>query len=68
MTGRTRKFIGTIVFVTGTTLYFLLAMALAVIILPTQPLWAHLLYYAGATVIWFLPSAALVRWMSQGER
>jgi hypothetical protein len=62
---RIRKLIGTIAFVAGTTLYFLLAISIAIARLPGTPLGTQLLFYFGSTIVWLLWAGLLIRWMQK---
>jgi membrane protein implicated in regulation of membrane protease activity len=62
-----RKMIGTFLFVLGTTAYFLIAIALAIALLPRVSLPGQIACYAGATVIWFFFAALLIKWMSKPD-
>lgn len=62
---RLRKFIGTLIFVAVSTVYFLIAISVAIARLPGTSVGVQLLFYAGATVIWFGFSAVLIAWMQK---
>ncbi|HLY58014.1 MAG TPA: DUF2842 domain-containing protein [Stellaceae bacterium] len=59
---RLRVLIGTIALIAGLAAYALLAMRLAVAILPESTL-AEVVYYGVAGTLWVWPAARLLRWM-----
>jgi Na+/phosphate symporter len=65
---RLRKLIGTLAFVTGTVAYFLFAISVAIARLPGTPLYAHLVFYLAATLIWLFFAGLLIRWMQAPRR
>ena len=65
MNVRAKKLIGTVITVVFLILYCLLAMALAVRILPGTNGFVQLAYYAIAGLIWVLPVGALIAWMQR---
>ncbi len=68
MTMRTRKLIGTILLMVMITIYALLAMVVAVILeVNTTSKLVELVYYAVAGLLWVLPAAWIIRWMSQDD-
>jgi len=65
---RTRKLIGTILLMVMITIYALLAMVVAVILeVNTTSKLVELVYYAVAGLLWVLPAAWIIRWMSQDD-
>ncbi len=62
MITRTRKFIGVLTFVVFTTIYFLIAIALAFVSLPNKSTPVQLIFYLLATGGWFFVSALIIRW------
>jgi hypothetical protein len=64
---RTRKFVGTLLLLALVTVWALLAMALAQIILPRGNLWLSFGYYALAGLGWVLPAMPLVSWMQRPD-
>lgn len=58
-----RKFIGSLALVAFSIAYFWFAVSIAIVRLPELSVWWHLLFYLVATVIWFVPSAAIVYWI-----
>jgi hypothetical protein len=61
---RMRVLIGSVVLVLGLTVYALLAMRLAVAVLPeSTPV--QVVFYAAAGLAWVWPAARLTRWMQQ---
>lgn len=68
MTMRTRKLVGTILLMVMITIYALLAMVVAVILeVTTTSKLVELVYYAVAGLLWVLPAAWIIRWMSQDD-
>ncbi|MFA9473684.1 MAG: DUF2842 domain-containing protein [Filomicrobium sp.] len=68
MTMRTRKLVGTILLMVMITIYALLAMVVAVILeVNTTSKLVELVYYAVAGLLWVLPAAWIIRWMSQDD-
>ena len=66
MTLRLRKFIGGFALILFSIIYYWLAISIALVRLPDLALVWHLLFYFISVVIWFVPSAALIRWISAG--
>ena len=68
MTMRTRKLVGTILLMVMITIYALLAMVVAVILeVNTTSKLVELVYYAVAGLLWVVPAAWIIRWMSQDD-
>jgi hypothetical protein len=65
MNNRLKKLFGTIVFVVGTTGYFLFAISVAIARLPGTSIATQLLFYLIATLIWLGFSGVLIRWMQK---
>ncbi|HEX3945332.1 MAG TPA: DUF2842 domain-containing protein [Rhizomicrobium sp.] len=64
----TKKLIGAIVIVIWLPIYALLAMALAVRVLPHAHMVVQFLYYAVVGIAWILPIGLMLPWMSRDER
>ena len=64
---RTKKLIGAIVIVIWLPVYALLAMALAVRVLPHAHMVVQFLYYAIVGIAWILPIGLMLPWMSRDE-
>lgn len=65
---RLRKLIGTFLLVIFVITYALVAMALAVRIIPDQTsVWAFLFFIVGG-VLWILPAGVIVWWMQKPDR
>ncbi len=62
---RQKKLIGTVIFITGSAFYFLVAITIAIARLPGTPIGVHLLFYLVITLIWVFFSALLIRWMQR---
>jgi hypothetical protein len=65
MTIRTRKLIGTMIFVLGSVSYFFFMITVAVARLPGTTMGTQLLFYLVITLIWLFFAAILVRWMQK---
>jgi hypothetical protein len=68
MSIRIRKLIGAIALLALLTVWALLAMALAQVILPTAGGALAFLYYAVVGLGWVLPAMPLVAWMQRPDR
>jgi hypothetical protein len=68
MTQRTRKFIGTLIFVTFTSVYFLFAITVAYMRLPDASTLTQILSYFIGTLIWFVVGAVIIRWMQKPDK
>ena len=68
MTPHTKKLIGAIVMLIWLPIYALLAMRLAISILPDANPFVELLYYAVAGTAWILPIGLMLPWMSREPR
>lgn len=68
MTSRTRKLIGAIVLLVFLAIYALLALAVAVVLqVNTTSKFVELAYYVIAGLIWVIPAAFIVSWMSRSD-
>jgi len=65
MNPRLRKLIGTIGIVLLVICYAFLAMMVAIAILPGTHMAVQMLYYVFAGVLWALPAAMIIKWMSR---
>ncbi|WP_368744753.1 DUF2842 domain-containing protein [Desertibaculum subflavum] len=61
-----RKLFGLVVLLAGLVVYALLAMRLAVAVLPDD-LIVQTLYYIAAGVVWIVPAVPFVRWVQRGR-
>ena len=68
LTPHTKKLIGAIVILVWLPIYALLAMRLAVSILPDANPFVELLYYVVAGTAWILPIGLMLPWMSREPR
>ena len=68
LTPHTKKLIGAIVILIWLPIYALLAMRLAVSILPDANPFVELLFYAVAGTAWILPIGLMLPWMSREPR
>ena len=60
-----RKLIGTVALVAFILVYALMAMTIAAAKLPGASGWVQLAYFAVAGLIWVIPAAAIISWMSK---
>ncbi len=67
MPQRMRKLVGTVVLLVFLVCYALLAMALAVAVLPGAGGVTQFVYYAVSGLAWVLPAGILVRWMQRSD-
>lgn len=68
MTSRTRKLLGAIVLLVFLAIYALLALAVAVVLqVNTTSKFVELAYYVIAGLIWVIPAAFIVSWMSRSD-
>jgi hypothetical protein len=65
MTIRTRKLIGTMIFVLGSASYFFFIITVAIARLPGTTMGTQLLFYLVITLIWLFFAGILVRWMQK---
>jgi hypothetical protein len=63
MNPRLRKFIGTVLLLSFSAVYFAIVLAFAIPRPDTTSLGAELLYYLIATIIWMVPAGLILRWM-----
>lgn len=64
---RTRKALGCLVILGYMALYVLLAASLGVALAPILPVWAQLIYYAIAGIVWIFPLKPLFGWINGGS-
>jgi len=62
---RLRKLIGTVLTVVFLVIYCLLAMVLAVRLLPGTSGLTQLAYYVVAGLVWIVPIGLLIKWMQR---
>ncbi len=63
-----RKLIGTLILVITVPVYALIAMVIAVALLPGVNFWWQLVYYLAAGLLWVPPAGLLVAWMAELDR
>ena len=68
MTPRLKKLIGTIITLIWIPIYALLAMGVAVRVLPHATWYAAFLYYAIAGTLWIIPIGLMLPWMYREPR
>jgi hypothetical protein len=66
MNMRTRKALGCFALLAYIAIYAILAASLGVALVPVLPVWAQLIFYAIAGVIWIFPLKPLFAWMNRG--
>jgi hypothetical protein len=62
MTSGQQKFVGSIGLVVFSVVYYLFVISVALARLPDLATGWHILFYFISVVIWFIPSAMIVRW------
>lgn len=68
MAPRTRKLLGIFVMLAFLLVYALLALAVAVALeINTTSKWVELAFYTVAGLIWVVPAAGIIKWMSGGH-
>lgn len=67
MTIRVRKFVGTLLLMLLIAVWSLLAMGVAVTVLPQVSIGWALLYYAVVGMGWALPAMPIVKWMQRPD-
>jgi hypothetical protein len=65
MDTRTRKAIGCFGLLAYLAVYALVAASIGVALAPALPIWAELVYYAVAGILWIFPLRPLFRWMNR---
>lgn len=68
LTPTTKKLIATIVILIWIPIYALLAMRIAVSVLPEANKFVELLYYVVAGTAWIIPIGLMLPWMSREPR
>lgn len=66
MDTRSRKAVGCFVLLAYLGVYAVLAASLGVVLSPYLPMWAELVYYAIAGIVWVFPLRPLFAWMNRG--
>ena len=66
MNTRARKALGCFVLLAYLAAYAVLAASLGVALVPLIPVWAQLIYYAIAGIVWIFPLKPLFAWMNRG--
>ncbi len=67
MPQRIRKLVGTIVLVIFVSTYSLIAMTVAAAKLPGASGWVQLIFFVVGGLLWVLPAAPLIAWMSKPD-
>lgn len=62
-----RKLIGTLILVITVPVYALIAMVVAVAVLPGVNFWWQLVYYIVAGLLWVPPAGLLIAWMAKPD-
>lgn len=68
MSSSLRKLVGTVILVITVPVYALIAMVIAVAVLPGVNFWWQLVYYAVAGLLWVPPAGMLIAWMAAADR
>jgi hypothetical protein len=68
MPTRLRKLVGSVALVVFSILYFWIAMTIAIMRLPALATGWHLLFYLVVTLIWLIPSGAIIYWIQAPRR
>jgi Protein of unknown function (DUF2842) len=68
MSQRTRKLFGTLALLVLLTVYALLVMVLAAMVLPQVNKWLQLVFYAVTGLAWVPVAGLIVSWMHGGRR
>lgn len=64
---RARKALGCLILLAYIAIYSLLAASLGVALLPLLPVWAQLIYYAIAGIVWIFPLKPLFAWINKSQ-
>lgn len=68
MKDRTRKLIGAVALLLFLAVYTMLALAVAVVLqINTTDKWVELAFYIIAGLIWVIPAAWIISWMSRSN-
>jgi hypothetical protein len=62
---RIRKFIGSVALIAFSLAYYGFVITVAIARLPGLAMPWHLLFYFLAVVVWFVPSALIIRWIQR---
>ncbi len=65
MSSRLRKLVGSVALVAFVSVYALTAMTVAAAKLPGASGMTQLAFFAAAGLVWIIPAAALISWMSK---
>lgn len=68
MNQSTRKLLGTAISVAFLCVYALIAMAIAVRVLPDTGGLLHLVFFTVVGLVWVLPMMVIIRWMQRPDR
>jgi Protein of unknown function (DUF2842) len=68
MPARLKKLIGSVALLVFSLAYFWFAISIAIARLPGLATGWHLLFYLVVTLIWLVPSGAIVYWMQSPPR
>jgi hypothetical protein len=64
---RARKALGCLILLAYIAIYSLLAASLGVALFPLLPVWAQLIYYAIAGIVWIFPLKPLFAWINKSQ-
>ena len=65
MTAQQRKFVGSLTLIGFSLIYYLFVISVAIARLPGLAMPWHLLFYFLSVVVWFIPSALIIRWIQR---
>jgi Protein of unknown function (DUF2842) len=65
MSIRLRKFVGSLALIGFSLVYYWFVISVALARLPALATPWHILFYAISVVVWFVPSALIIRWMQR---
>jgi hypothetical protein len=65
MNARLKKFIGSLALIAFSLVYYWFVISVAIARLPGLAMPWHLLFYFLAVVVWFGPSALIIRWLQR---
>ncbi len=68
MKRRARKFAGIWLLIALIVVYSSIAVVISVEFLDWLPVWASLIYLAGAGMGWAIPAGVIIKWMSKPDK
>ncbi|MEZ5956105.1 MAG: DUF2842 domain-containing protein [Hyphomonadaceae bacterium] len=64
---RARKALGCLILLAYVAIYSLMAASFGLALLPLLPVWAQLIYYAIAGIVWIFPLKPLFAWINRAH-